>query len=148
MNNDLVYKSYRNHSLRTALLEMNHQVSFLKQLIDQDFGLFHKIKIRTCFKFQTELVFSCPIIGPFWFSVLYWSGLLNYFFQVGLHYWLRWEFQNQILKDVQVQYCFHLRYLDILLLFRNFLYSLKDFSQDNLCLLDLGGSIFYQDFQR
>ena len=145
MNNDLVYKSYRNHSLRTASLEMNHQVSFLKQLIGQNFGLFHKIKIRTCFKFQTELMFSCSIIGPFWFSVLYWSGLLNFFFQVGpRYYWLRWEFQNQILKDVQVQYCFHLRYLDILLLFRN--YSVKDFSQDNLCLLDLGGSICYQDF--
>ena len=59
LNNDLIYKAYRNHSLGTAQLEKDRQVLFLKQVIDQDLGLF-----------QIELTFSCPIIGRFRFFSL------------------------------------------------------------------------------
>lgn len=50
LNNDLVYKIYRNHSLRSAALQMNHHALFLKQVIGRDLSLFLNIRTQNNFE--------------------------------------------------------------------------------------------------
>ena len=79
--------------------------------------------------FRIELIFSCSIIRQFRFwSVIFWSGLLNFFFQDGSRYYLlRWAFQKQILKDAQVQYSFQVVIPAHPFAFQKFFIELKRF---------------------